>query len=68
MWQAAASRLGGTRSIAPPQRACAMLDWLTDNIDLFGLPAQNWMLLLGLGVLLYIGVLALPRRRRSDTH
>jgi hypothetical protein len=44
------------------------MDWLTDNIELFGLPAQNWMLLLGGGVLLYIGVLALPRRRRPDTH
>jgi hypothetical protein len=42
-----------------------MLDWLTDDIDLFGLPAQNWMLLLGGGLLLYIGVLAWPRRRRS---
>ena len=45
-----------------------MLEWLTDNIELFGLPAQNWMLLLGGGVLLYIGVLAFPRRRRSGTH
>jgi hypothetical protein len=46
------------------------MDWLTDNIELFGLPAQNWMLLLGGGLLLYIGVLAFPRRRRrrSDTH
>ena len=45
-----------------------MLDWLTDNIEMFGLPAQKWMLLLGLGLLLYIGVIAFPRRRRSDTH
>ena len=27
-----------------------MLDWLTDTIELFGLPAQNWMLLLGGGL------------------
>jgi hypothetical protein len=45
-----------------------MLDWLTDNTDLLGLPAQNWMLLLGGGLLLYIGMLAFPRRRRSGTH
>ena len=46
-----------------------MLEWLTDTNELFGLPAQNWMLLLGGGVLLYIGALAFPRRRRrSDTH
>ncbi len=45
-----------------------MLEWLTDNIELFGLPVQNWMLLLGGGLLLYLGALALPRRRRSGTH
>ena len=44
------------------------MDWLTDNIELFGVPAQNWMLLLGGALLLYIGVLAFPRRRRSGTH
>lgn len=43
------------------------MDWLTDNIDLFGLPAQNWMLLFGGGLLLYIGVLAFPWRRRPNT-
>jgi hypothetical protein len=43
----------------------AMLNWLTDNIELFGLPVQNWMLLLGGGLLLYIAILAWPRRRRS---
>jgi len=45
-----------------------MLDWLTDTIDLYGLPAQNWMLLLGGGLLLYIGMLAFPPRWRSGTH
>lgn len=46
-----------------------MLDWLTKDTNLFGLPAQNWMLLLGGALLLYIGVLAFPQRRRSDdTH
>ncbi len=45
-----------------------MLNWLTDNVDLLGLPVQNWMLLIGGGLLLYLGALALPRRRRSDTN
>lgn len=44
-----------------------MLDWLTANCDLFGLPAQNWMLVVGGGLLLYIGGLAMPLRRRRDT-
>lgn len=52
---------------APPGLARAMLDWLTKNCDLFGLPAQNWMLVVVGGLLLYIGVLALPRRRRRNT-
>jgi uncharacterized iron-regulated membrane protein len=44
-----------------------MLDWLTNDVDLFGLPAQNWMLLFGLSFLIYIAILALtwPRRDRS---
>ena len=45
-----------------------MLDWLTETVELLGLPMQNWMLLVGGGVLLYIGALAFPRRRRSGTH
>lgn len=41
-----------------------MLDWLTDSFDLFGLPAQNWMLLLAAGFLLYIVAIMIPRRGR----
>lgn len=67
MWRAAAPRLAGTRAKRAPGLARAMLDWLTKNCDLFGLPAQNWMLVVGGGLLLYIGVLALPRRRRRNT-
>ena len=34
-----------------------MLNWLTSNCELFGLPGQNWMLVVGGGLLLYIAVL-----------
>ena len=44
-----------------------MLDWLTYDIDLFGLPAQNWMLLVGGALLLYIAILVWPRQWRSGT-
>jgi len=40
-----------------------MLNWLTGNFDLFGLSGQNWMLVIAGGLLAYIVVLALSRRR-----
>jgi len=41
-----------------------MLNWLTGNCELFGQPIQqNWMLLVAGGLLAYIAVLALGRRR-----
>ena len=39
-----------------------MLNWLTANCELFGLPGQNWMLVVGGGLLLYIAALAISRR------
>jgi hypothetical protein len=42
-----------------------MLNWLTANCDLFGLPAQNWMLVVGGGLLLYIAALAISRGRQA---
>ena len=42
-----------------------MLDWLTGNIELFGLPGQNWMLVLAGGLVLYIAVLAIGRHRQT---
>ncbi|MEI9805008.1 MAG: hypothetical protein WDN48_11750 [Pseudolabrys sp.] len=38
--------------------AQAFLTWLADTRDVFGVTAQNWMLIFGAGVLLYIVVLA----------
>ena len=38
-------------------RLQAMLNWLTANCELFGLPGQNWMLVVGGGLLLYIAAL-----------
>ena len=40
-----------------------MLNWLTGNCELFGLSGQNWMLVVAGGLLAYIAVLALGRRR-----
>jgi hypothetical protein len=40
-----------------------MLNWLTGNFDLFGLSGQNWMLVVAGGLLAYIAVLAIGRRR-----
>jgi hypothetical protein len=40
-----------------------MLNWLTGNCELFGLSGQNWMLVVAGGLLAYIVVLALGRRR-----
>jgi hypothetical protein len=45
--------------------AClAMLDWLTGNCQLFGLEVQNWMLVIGGGLLAYIATLVIARGRR----
>ena len=40
------------------------MNWLTGNCELFGLPGQNWMLVIGGGLLLYIGMLMIARRRQ----
>jgi hypothetical protein len=42
-----------------------MLNWLVGNCDLFGLAGQNWMLLIGGALLLYVAMLAMARRRRA---
>ena len=44
----------------------AMLDWLTGNCDLLGFNGQNWMLVLAGGLLLYIAVLVIGRRRQTS--
>jgi len=43
-----------------------MLDWLTNNCELFGFDCQNWMLLVTGGLLLYIVALAIRQRQRVD--
>jgi hypothetical protein len=45
--------------------ASAMLNWLTDNCELFGLNGQNWMLVVGGGLALYIAVLVISQRRQT---
>ncbi len=42
-----------------------MLNWLTGNCEFFGLAGQNWMLVVAGGLLLYIVVLAVGRRRQA---
>ena len=45
----------------------AVLHWLISDCRLFGLTAQNWMWVFHGGLLLYIAVLILVRRRQADT-
>jgi hypothetical protein len=42
-----------------------MLNWLTGNCELFGLPGQNWMLVVAGGLLLYIAVLVIGSFRQT---
>jgi hypothetical protein len=42
-----------------------MLNWLLADYQLFGLTGQNWMLVFGGGLLLYIAVLAIAAHRRK---
>ncbi len=44
-----------------------MLDWLTANCEVFGLTGQNWMLVVGSGLALYIAIMVVARRRRLRT-
>ena len=40
------------------------MDWLVSETVVFGVTVENWMLAMGCGLLLYISVLAIARRRR----
>jgi hypothetical protein len=42
-----------------------MLNWLTGNCELFGLPGQNWMLVVAGGLLLYIAVVVIGSFRQT---
>jgi hypothetical protein len=39
-----------------------VLDWLTGSFDVFGVTIQNWMVVIGGGLLLYVALLNLTRR------
>jgi hypothetical protein len=43
--------------------ASSILDWLAADNAWFGVPAQNWMLVIGAGLVLYIVGLAIASRR-----
>lgn len=47
--------------------AHAVLDWLVGDYHLFGLTGQNWMLVVGDGLLLYIAGLVIGWRRPTGT-
>ena len=42
-----------------------MPDWLVENVSVFGLPVQNWLLVVAGGLALYVVTLALIRRRQA---
>jgi len=44
-----------------------MLNWLVGNCEVFGVTGQNWMLVVGGGLLLYIAMLMVARRRQPRT-
>jgi hypothetical protein len=61
------------RGRAYSQRDCftrdtlrAVLQWLISDCRLFGLPVQNWMWVLPSGLLLYLAVLTIIRRRQTS--
>jgi hypothetical protein len=43
------------------------MNWLVENFYLFGLPGQNWMLVVAAVVAIYAALLAIGRRRGSRT-
>ena len=43
----------------------AVLQWLISDCQLFGLPTQNWMWVFPSGLLLYLIVLSVIRRRKT---
>jgi hypothetical protein len=42
-----------------------VMDWLSANSEWFGVPAQNWMLVVGAGLLIYIAVLVVSETRQT---
>jgi len=46
----------------------AVMNWLTGDFEIFGIDAQNWMLVAAGGLLLYIAILMIARRRQPGIH
>jgi len=44
-----------------------MLDWLVGSSEFLGVTWQNWMLLIGGGLLVYFAILAIARGASSRT-
>jgi hypothetical protein len=40
------------------------LNWLNAENEVIGVPAQNWMLILGAGLLIYIAAVVIADRRQ----
>ena len=55
-------RLGTAYTAAMSNYSHALMNWLVGNSDLFGVPAENWMLVIGGGLLVYITVLVIAGR------
>ena len=46
----------------------ATLNWLNAENQVIGVPAQNWMLVIGAGLLIYIVVVVVADLRHSRFH
>jgi LPXTG-motif cell wall-anchored protein len=53
------------RDRAMQDAATSMLNWLVGDCKLFGVAGQNWMLVVGGGLLLCIAVLVIAQRRQT---
>jgi len=45
-----------------------VLEWLSAERMLFGVPAQNWMLIIGAALVIYIAVLIVAENRHPRTN
>ena len=52
----------------PRRLGALVLEWLTESVWLFGLPGQNWMLVAGGGLTIYISVLVYAQRHMTPLH
>lgn len=45
-----------------------VLNWLTSSYEIFGVPCQNWMLVIAGGLMVYALLLTLARHRQPHAH